>query len=147
MQAVYDIFSNSTLTNLQSFVILNELCEQRKCGSVGTGRRARLRILWQQCRVGSSPIFRIFLLSFFLSDTPLWFHRSYNTYVTPYSCAIVSFGPVSRSICSSHFFSCSSRFCLRSASFRDRTVSFSCFLRSSTTRKSESCSHSNILCH
>ena len=29
------------------------------CGSVGTGRRARLRILWQQCRVGSSPIFRI----------------------------------------------------------------------------------------
>ncbi len=60
MQAVYDIFSNSTLTNLQSFVILNELCEQRKCGSVGTGRRARLRILWQQCRVGSSPIFRIF---------------------------------------------------------------------------------------
>ena len=27
-------------------------------GSVGTGRRARLRILWQQCRVGSSPIFR-----------------------------------------------------------------------------------------
>ena len=29
------------------------------CGSVGTGRRARLRILWQQCRVGSSPIFRM----------------------------------------------------------------------------------------
>ena len=30
-----------------------------ECGSVGIGRRARLRILWQQCRVGSSPIFRI----------------------------------------------------------------------------------------
>ena len=28
-------------------------------GSVGTGRRARLRILWWQHRVGSSPIFRI----------------------------------------------------------------------------------------
>ncbi len=27
-------------------------------GSVGTGRRARLRILWHSCRVGSSPIFR-----------------------------------------------------------------------------------------
>ncbi len=27
-------------------------------GSVGTGRRARLRILWEQSRVGSSPIFR-----------------------------------------------------------------------------------------
>ena len=75
MQAVYDIFSNSTLTNLQSFVILNELCEQRKCGSVGTGRRARLRILWQQCRVGSSPIFRIF---FYISNNALgsiFFHN------------------------------------------------------------------------
>ena len=29
------------------------------CGSVGTGRRARLRILWWVHRVGSSPIFRI----------------------------------------------------------------------------------------
>ena len=29
------------------------------CGSVGTGRRARLRILWWIHRVGSSPIFRI----------------------------------------------------------------------------------------
>ena len=28
-------------------------------GSVGTGRRARLRILWWVHRVGSSPIFRI----------------------------------------------------------------------------------------
>ena len=28
------------------------------CGSVGTGRRARLRILWWVHRVGSSPIFR-----------------------------------------------------------------------------------------
>ena len=28
-------------------------------GSVGTGRRARLRILWWLHRVGSSPIFRI----------------------------------------------------------------------------------------
>ena len=27
-------------------------------GSVGIGRRARLRILWEQSRVGSSPIFR-----------------------------------------------------------------------------------------
>ncbi len=33
------------------------------CGSVGTGRRARLRILWHSCRVGSSPIFRISLES------------------------------------------------------------------------------------
>ena len=33
-----------------------------ECGSVGIGRRARLRILWQQCRVGSSPIFRITFL-------------------------------------------------------------------------------------
>ena len=31
------------------------------CGSVGTGRRARLRILWWLHRVGSSPIFRIHL--------------------------------------------------------------------------------------
>ena len=30
------------------------------CGSVGIGRRARLRILWWLHRVGSSPIFRIF---------------------------------------------------------------------------------------
>ena len=29
------------------------------CGSVGIGRRARLRILWPLGRVGSSPIFRI----------------------------------------------------------------------------------------
>ena len=29
------------------------------CGSVGIGRRARLRILWWSHRVGSSPIFRI----------------------------------------------------------------------------------------
>ena len=32
---------------------------KQSCGSVGTGRRARLRILWHSCRVGSSPIFRI----------------------------------------------------------------------------------------
>ena len=39
-----------------------ERWRHKECGSVGTGRRARLRILWQQCRVGSSPIFRILLL-------------------------------------------------------------------------------------
>ena len=31
---------------------------EHRCGSVGTGRRARLRILWWLHRVGSSPIFR-----------------------------------------------------------------------------------------
>ena len=122
------------------------LTQMRKCRNWQTSKTKDL-VAAMSCGFKSHlPHFFIVFFSF-LSDTPLWFHRSYNTYVTPYSCAIVSFGPVSRSICSSHFFSCSSRFCLRSASFRDRTVSFSCFLRSSTTRKSESCSHSNILCH
>ena len=39
-------------------MIVYFLQRRAACGSVGTGRRARLRILWQQCRVGSSPIFR-----------------------------------------------------------------------------------------
>ena len=51
------------LTQTVYFVILCLALRQIKrnavCGSVGTGRRARLRILWQQCRVGSSPIFRM----------------------------------------------------------------------------------------
>ena len=57
-------------------------------GSVGTGRRARLRILWWLHRVGSSPIFRtkdssLFALSgkllfflkweFSLIQLPMWF--------------------------------------------------------------------------
>ena len=50
------------LTYLVLHVIINEssrVSDKDKRGSVGIGRRARLRILWQLCRVGSSPIFRI----------------------------------------------------------------------------------------
>ena len=45
------------------------------CGSVGIGRRARLRILWQQCRVGSSPIFRIRL-----SGLRTWWILSFQSF-------------------------------------------------------------------
>ena len=45
------------------------------CGSVGIGRRARLRILWQQCRVGSSPIFRIWL-----SGLRTWWILSFQSF-------------------------------------------------------------------
>src|SRR5438309_5365403 len=39
----------------QSLCIINELL---LCGSGGTGRRARLRILWPKGRGGSNPSFR-----------------------------------------------------------------------------------------
>ena len=58
------LFIRKRLTNRRALGIINELrVIAPACGSVGTGRRARLRILWQQCRVGSSPIFRIELMS------------------------------------------------------------------------------------
>ncbi len=48
------------MEKIASFTMIIYYLQRRAaCGSVGTGRRARLRILWQQCRVGSSPIFRI----------------------------------------------------------------------------------------
>ena len=60
--------------------------QDHECGSVGTGRRARLRILQLSSCVGSSPIFRIHLkdwkafnyqrLSFFIC----W--KLYNIYLT-----------------------------------------------------------------
>ena len=55
----------STCQILEAVVYYNTSvrAEQQKLrtirGSVGTGRRARLRILWWLHRVGSSPIFRI----------------------------------------------------------------------------------------
>ena len=55
--------SNYLLTILFSFAMIYKSSRSDVCGSVGTGRRARLRILWWLHRVGSSPIFRIRLIS------------------------------------------------------------------------------------
>ena len=57
--------SKKYLSNRKNYGILICVGERYKIlkhpirGSVGTGRRARLRILWWLHRVGSSPIFRI----------------------------------------------------------------------------------------
>ena len=58
---ILKMFLKKLLTSVGGFAIicLASSDDDAVCGSVGTGRRARLRILWQQCRVGSSPIFRI----------------------------------------------------------------------------------------
>ena len=45
-------------------------------GSVGTGRRARLRILWQQCREGSSPFFRSRIDAVNMAEEPYLSHFS-----------------------------------------------------------------------
>ena len=56
--------SKKYLSNRKNYGILICVGERYKIlkhpirGSVGTGRRARLRILWWLHRVGSSPIFR-----------------------------------------------------------------------------------------
>ena len=56
--------TKSQLTNEESLsiivIVVTEMNSIHRCacGSVGIGRRARLRILCQQWRVGSSPIFR-----------------------------------------------------------------------------------------
>ena len=54
------------------------------CGSVGIGRRARLRILWQQCRVGSSPIFRIELLE---NHCIYWIFGNYDDFFICWICS------------------------------------------------------------
>lgn len=43
---------------MENVNIILARCKPSKCGSAGIGRQARLRILCQQWRVGSSPIFR-----------------------------------------------------------------------------------------
>lgn len=43
---------------MENVNIILARCKLSKCGSAGIGRQARLRILCQQWRVGSSPIFR-----------------------------------------------------------------------------------------
>ena len=44
--------------SMENVNIILARCKPSKCGSAGIGRQARLRILCQQWRVGSSPIFR-----------------------------------------------------------------------------------------
>ena len=60
MKNLFYFFVKKLLTKEDFCCNINESSRTSdKCGSVGIGRRARLRILWQLCRVGSSPIFRI----------------------------------------------------------------------------------------
>ena len=70
-----------TFQNICSIIIFGRN-KKVFCGSVGTGRRARLRILWHSCRVGSSPIFRSgitislvesrFIVIFVFKDCRFW---------------------------------------------------------------------------
>ena len=60
------------------------------CGSVGIGRRARLRILWWIHRVGSSPIFRIYMPLFYLQIWRNWHTRMIQVHIHEFGCGFKS---------------------------------------------------------